>query len=461
MALLSDRLWVVGPEQTELDEYTYTVVDGYTKNPKVISTYVRRAGQVGFPRGDMGKLERVFGGWEDRRVAVPHGHRFQFTGRLRGDQDRITREWIRHGYGQIEAPARFGKTWVLAAILCKLRQRAVFLTHVEDLAHQFEETLRAATNIAELEDEAGRKLLGVPESREVFEIATLSTYQRYGIQNGREWLQDNRDTFGLVLVDEVHRSSADVFAHVVGSLNAAYRCGVTATPVRKSGEHVIVNDVIGPVVTTGGSEQLHVSWSYEYTERRIQPFRTWPVMHNRLCKDAVRNRFIARRVVDDVLDGHHVLVTTERVKHLDDLTAAIHAIDPDITVGVLSGRTKDRDGFRVACKRGEYQVVIAMNRIVELGYNVPRWSSFHNTLPLADPHAWYQRVSRIRTPWEPAFPGDDYVKPDPVCRVYVDTGHPVVYAYGNIVRRKMDELGFTCLNPPAKKKRGRKGFGTQ
>ena len=73
---------------------------------------------------------------------------------------------------------------------------------------------------------------------------------------------------------------------------------------------------------------------------------------------------------------------------------------------------------------------------------------------------WYQRISRIRTPMEPAFDGDDYVKPHPVARVWVDEPCRATNAYKGVVRRVGSRLGFTCLNPPPKKKKqvGRQGF---
>ncbi len=145
---------------------------------------------------------------------------------------------------------------------------------------------------------------------------------------------------------------------------------------------------------------------------------------------------------------------------MEDLEAAINKIDPDITVGKLSGRTAKRNKFRKEAKRGEYRVVIAINKIVELGYNIPRWSCFHNTLPMCNQHNWYQRISRIRTPMQPAFDGDDYEKPQPVARVWVDSGHKAVWAYKAIVKKENEKRGFTCLNPERRRTGKRKGLAT-
>ncbi len=464
-AILRDRLWIprhaVRPEH--FAPFQYQVVDPYTKEPYTVDTVAETLDAYGFPRGNLPKILALFSDFEidDQRTSVPHGYKLRFTGELRGEQPMLVREWLAAGYGQIVSPPRSGKTVILTALMAKLRQRTFMLSHLEDLCHQFIETVRRFTNIEELEEQHGQKLAGVlDEWDDFFPIVTASTYQCFAVsRTGREILDQRRDDFGLVIVDEAHRAKTELYQVVTSKLSAAYRCGVTATPDRKDRLHCIVNDVIGPVVARGVGEQLPVDWTWEHTGHEVKGFSNWGVMLNRLVKNQARNRKIARKVVEDVKAGHFVLVTTERLKHIEDLAAEIHAIDPDVTIGHLSGKTKDRENFRKAARIGEYQVVIAMNKIVELGYNIPRWSSFHNTLPMTDPNNWYQRVSRIRTPFEPAFPGDRWDKPTPVARVWADRGHPAIYAYRMIVKKKMESLGFRCVNEEPVKPRGkRKGL---
>lgn len=467
-AVLSDSLRIPAcfVEAEHTIPYRYDLIDQYSKLPLRVETFEDCLDYYRFPRGDLAKIQRVFAGIEidDKRVCVPFDVDLRFTGKLRDEQKRLVREWLGYGYGMIQSPPRTGKTVMLTALICKLRQRTLMLAHREDLCAQLEETIRAFTNVDELEQQLDRKLVGVLEDwDDFFPVATLSTYQCFAVsQQGRRVLDQHRDDFGLVIVDEAHVCKTELYNEVVERTTAAYRCGVTATPTRKDRMHCVVNDVLGPVVTVGTGEQLSVDYTWEYTGCDVPEFKNWTVMWNRLVKRKRRDKKIAERVVQDVRDGHYVLVTTERLKHLYSLEFAIQAIDPDITIGILSGSTKDRDGFRNAARRGEYQVVIAMNKIVELGYNVPRWSCFHNTLPMANAQNWYQRISRIRTPMEPAFKGDDWVKPTPTARIWLDSGHPAVFAYRNIVKKENDRLGFQCLNPEVAKPRGRrKGLGFQ
>jgi len=462
-AVLKNRLYV--PRHAILPEhftpFEYRLIDGYSKEAFSVRTYEEFENHYGFARGDLNKLHRVFGDRfeiEDYRSASPIKYGLKFSGTLTKEQADTLSRWIDIGYGMLQAPPRWGKTVWMTALMCKLRQRTLMLAHQEDLCNQLEETVRKFTNINELEEQHGIKLCGVlKEWDDFFPILTLSTYQCFAVsEKGRRVLREKKDYFGLVMVDEAHRCKTEMYTDVVGVLNSAYRCGVTATPKRKDRMHVVISDVLGPVTAKAEGEQLHVRYSWEYTETEVEEFSNWTVMWNRLVKKRKRTRKIATKVVEDVRAGHFVLVTTERYTHIDDLREMIKEIDEDITIGELSGRVPDRDGFRLKAKRGDYQVVLAMSKIVELGYNVPRWSSFHNTLPMTNPENWYQRISRIRTPMEPAFDGDDYVKPDPIARVWIDAGHKAIWAYKSVVRKENDKRGFECLNPDPKPKRMRR-----
>jgi hypothetical protein len=65
---------------------------------------------------------------------------------------------------------------------------------------------------------------------------------------------------------------------------------------------------------------------------------------------------------------------------------------------------------------------------------------------------------------EPSFEGDASEKLMPLARIWIDNGHPAVYAYQNIVRNENNRLGFACLNPPVPRVKGRRkgltGYGS-
>lgn len=78
----------------------------------VLKTYQRREdGWTTFARGDMGKVERVFGhlGIDDERVAPKLGFKLKCHRELYAEQQVVADAWLNKGYGIIQAPTGWGK----------------------------------------------------------------------------------------------------------------------------------------------------------------------------------------------------------------------------------------------------------------------------------------------------------------------------------------------------------------
>jgi hypothetical protein len=461
-AILSNRLFVPKDATARFLTKKYTYELGDPDCPDLFQSWKEHDQWLSFSRGNIEKLITLFEPHydiEDQRTLVPWNPNLapRFLGikkpgedvrfPLRDYQQRVIQEWIEHSCGVIEAPPRSGKTVTACALACKLKQRTLVLAHQVDLLNQFEETFRQSTNVNDIEKVQGKKLVGVYYTpKDNYELMVLSTYQWfYTSPLGPKWLEENRDKFGLIIVDESHLCRTELYLGAVNSFTGMYRCGLTATPLDPRNQlDVIIADVLGPVTAKASEQAMSVDWSVVKTNHVVKSFAQWSTLINRLSKDVKRNELICDWIEKDIRDGYFVLVTTERIQHVKDLVAMLKT--RGLTAGELYGATFDRDQFRKDCKIGMYQVVVAMNRIVQLGYNVPRWGSFHNTMPMTNSVNWYQRISRIRTPMEPAFEGDSYVKPQPKCRVYLDQGHGAIWAYYNTVKAENERNGFTHIS---------------
>jgi intein/homing endonuclease len=354
-------------------------------------------------------------------------------------------------------------------MMCRLKQVSLVLAQEEQLLDQFEEEMRQFTNINELERKYGKKLIGKPKKADdVYPIATLSSWQFY--DHNLRALRENRDRFGAVFVDEAHSASAPCFARVVNTTNSYYRIAVTATPKRKDGMHVIMFDVVGPVVTKGITEQLPVhvrvvKTGIAFPPSPLQGNAFWNQVLSRTMRHEKRNELICRRVMQDVKQGHSVLVVTDRIEHIYTLSMMLRKLvgqhiqkhgGKKIGIAELHGKlsaeqrrkivnrftTKEdkaagrwfqineipRKKLRLDAKAGKIKIVIAFSKIVQLGWNVPAWSSLHSVMPMSNEPNWYQRISRIRTKCAncPGATHPDCLKKglcekrQPVCHVYVD-----------------------------------------
>ena len=433
-AVLRERVYV--PVEFVTDEmyqaWTYLVPDPdpEDKEDKIEVQLWREhnGGRViSFARGDIGKVKKFFGrkaGFKikDRRVSPPMEHPLTmrtelFTPETDGqgrNQQEVAATWLKYGYGQIKAPARFGKTITVSDIMCSLGKKTLILSHQWDILDQFEKTIREHTDVEDVEKMAGRKLVGRLDKVGFDNIGglevVLSSWQSWWHPSKRHYLKKYRDSFGVVFVDESHLSQAACYAKVVGSFNAKYRCGNSATPYKLNELHVIIENVLGPVVAEGHSRQMKCSVEYVHTDYTVEKFSAWTGMLAAMVKDKGRNELIVDEAVRDAEAGRYVLITTERTKHAKALSDAIN--ERGITAIHVVGSTTERDKLWDRARKGEVRVVVAMRRITRLGIDVPMWDTFYNVLPTSNPHNFYQEFSRIRTYYEG--------KPMPTIKDFVD-----------------------------------------
>ena len=143
-------------------------------------------------------------------------------------------------------------TVMAVAAVCKMRQRAIIMADQKDFLDGFLETFEALTNMRELEEKAGTKLIGFPKTLKDYESfqVILITYQQLikDSDMSRKRLRLLRMNYGTLIVDEVHRTCAPEFSKVLGKMKARSRIGLSATPRKKN---CFVPDT--PVVMSDGS----------------------------------------------------------------------------------------------------------------------------------------------------------------------------------------------------------------
>ncbi len=483
-ALLREKLYVPCEyvNGKHLKAWTYLVPDPESEDEddKIELQLYKDLGRVyAFCSGDVVKVHKHFSSPDfeliDKRVAPEMEHIISMTSALYTpetdpqdadrNQQEVADEWIKHGYGQIKAAARFGKTITISNIMCRLGVKTLILSHQWDILAQFEKTIREHTDIEDVEKMAGKKLVARLDKWDWDKLGeleiVLSSWQAWWHHSKRRYLKKYRDQFGLVLVDESHLSSPPCYSKVVNAFNSKYRCGNTATPFKLNELHVIIENIIGPVVTEGISKQMKCAVEYVHTDIEVEKFDRWATLLSRLVGNEARNQLIVDTAVSDASNNRHILITTDRVGHAKDLAARINS--KGVKAIAVTGDTTERDGLWDKARSGEVQIVVAMRRITRLGIDVPVWDTFYNTLPTSNPYNYYQELSRIRT----FYKG----KPMPLIRDFIDD--PEREARGAIIgtMTKRNEVyieqGFEIRNAafiPKKLKRlswGRRTKGTK
>jgi len=441
--ILSNRLYIqknmVG--DAERCEFTYTVSIGEEKYR--IATYSEDAKYVGFCRGDLGKIYKVFPDLidkvVDKRSKINMTYPLKFVRDLWPNQKKATKKWLSFKYGQLKSPARSGKTVMGVYIACKLGLKTLILAHQKELLDQFDKTINNFTNANHLRKINGTKFITgrIKDWNDVdkFDIAT-STYQRLFTSRGQKILENVKNNFGLVIVDECHTGAAHQYRSVIDKFNPYYRLGLTATPDRKDELHILANDVLGPVTSSGIAKSLTCKVYFIKTNYDIPKFSRWTTFVNRLCGNNKRNKLIIKYAVKDAKKGRNILIVSDRVAHTKLLTKML--TDKGIKAKYLIGASLNRDELLDEARSGEIQVVVAIRKLVKFGLDIPRWSVYYNIVPIAYTENYYQEMSRIRTPMKG--------KPIPIIRYFLDNGHGAIYACKSIAQKVHKREGFSIKN---------------
>lgn len=173
---------------------------------------------------------------EDRLPPPPRVHWLKGNvPQLRVDQMEASNAWERAGRrGQIIMPTGTGKTVVALAAMARCQTATLVVAPIRDLMYQWHRRIEQTLGF-----NAG--ILG--DGRHEIWPVTVTTYDSAYIH-----MENIGAKFGLVIFDEEHHLPGTSLRQAADFCAAAWRLGLTATPERHDGGHVLLDELIGPVV---------------------------------------------------------------------------------------------------------------------------------------------------------------------------------------------------------------------
>jgi len=234
-------------------------------------------------------------------------------------QERAVAETLRHRVGLLEAPAGSGKTIMAMALIARRRQPTLIIVHTRQLAAQAAQRAVAVLGL----DPAEIGLVGDGACRvgERLTVALVQTLAR-GVPPA---LLD----VGHVVVDECHHCPAEQMAAVIAQFKARFILGLTATPYRRDGLDAVITFYLGPTVARIAAADLADRLILPRIVKRDTGLRPWGDSFGELVSELVadpeRNALIVRDVVEAVGRGRRCLVLSDRVDHVEALTALLQA----------------------------------------------------------------------------------------------------------------------------------------
>lgn len=192
-------------------------------------------------------------------------------------QQESLEAWEQRGRrGVVVLPTGSGKSLVAQLAIARVARSTLVVAPTIDLMNQWYELLTQSFGI-----EIGLLGGGYHELADI----TVSTYdsaymhmERYG----------NR--FGLLVYDEVHHLPGQMYSHSAEMSIAPYRLGLTATPERADGRHVLLDTLVGPVVYEKGIRQLAGAYLADY---RVERRSVQMVAEERIAYEAAHDEYRA------------------------------------------------------------------------------------------------------------------------------------------------------------------------
>lgn len=372
--------------------------------PRVICRATDGENFLVLPRGCLDGALRTLGDagatWsiEDKRTSG-RAINVSFQGELRLEQREAAHALLKHDTGVLAAGTAFGKTVLAAWMIAERKVSTLVLVNRKPLMAQWVERLSQFLGIDRREIGCWGGGRHSPTGR--IDVALIQSLTRKGEVNG-----SFVGGYGQLVVDECHCVSAPSFERVANAFAGKYVLGLSATVVRKDGQHPVIHMQCGPVRYRVDARAMSVFEAFSHrVEVRATGFQptcpspeedgktVYAHLLEELQDNEPRNDMIVRDVLATVAEGRSPVVLTERRGHLEILRAKL--ADKVAHVLVLHGGMGARQLKALEAERASIpdevpRVLLATGSYLGEGFDDARL----DTLFLALPISWKGRLTQ-------------------------------------------------------------------
>ena len=308
--------------------------------------------------------------------------------------------WEQHGRrGVVVLPTGAGKSQVALMAIAHVQRSTLVVAPTIDLMNQWYDLLTAA-----FATEVGLLGGGYHELADL----TVTTYD-----SAYRYLDRYGNRFGLAVFDEVHHLPGEMYSHAAEMCIAPYRLGLTATPERADGRHVLLDTLVGPCAYERGIRALSGEYLADYrVERRQVDMVAEERVQYEVARDEFRSFLADKNIRLGTKDGwrHFVMLsaqstsgrramqayrrhrqialgTTVKLRVLEDILKAhprdrvliftndnetVYQIASTFLVPAITHRTrtKERKAILQAFNQGDYLCLVT-SKVLNEGVNIP------------------------------------------------------------------------------------------
>lgn len=310
-AVISNRIYMNCDKGSELDkklmkELTYELWVNGSEFPMFIHNMIRISDKViSIPAGrlDLIPEDRTI---VDKRADVPA--LIPTPGFEPRDTQAVCIEQM-SGNGLVNAPVGWGKSIVGLGIAHKLQQKTLIICTTTTIRDMW---------VGEIKKWFGFNPGIVGGGK--FDVAPPIVVGN--IQTIRNKTIEMQSMFGLILVDEVHRSPAKTFTETLNTLKAKVKIGLSGTLIRKDGMHCVLEDYFGQDLFVGQVENVMEPTVHLYDtgiELSANEFIPWATKISQLMSNELYRAQLLELINNYAEAGHIILVLCDRTEMLEYL----------------------------------------------------------------------------------------------------------------------------------------------
>lgn len=289
-----------------------------------------------------------------------------------------------------------GKTVIAINIACRLKLKTLFISHKDFLNVQFAERVKMFSPDS---------TIGIIKQNKVdienkdFVVGSLQSIAM------RDYDPDIFKDFGLVIIDEVHHCSAEVFSQALIKTCSPFVLGLSATLNRKDGLRKVFEWFIGkPVIkliNNTDDNDIDVKY-YHFTSNnpeynRIETMFNGKISAVKMLGNVVsykpRIQFIVEAIKENMTKERQLLVLSERKALLNDIYTLLNNDgDFDYTMGYYIGgmsQTKLNESAKA-------NIILATTHMSSEGLDIPTLNSLILVSPMSDIEQSVGRILRSK-----------------------------------------------------------------
>ncbi|MBU1457775.1 DEAD/DEAH box helicase [Patescibacteria group bacterium] len=405
---LKSELNFLSPKHYELERRGYST----WQTPRFIKTIKIVDNGILVPAGFLTKIKQFANesglkvNIEDKRLLLK-SIVFPSKIKLRPGQQKITKDLLKHDRVILEAIPGFGKTMVGLYVMKRRKQPTIIIVHTKTLLHQWLKRIEEWFNLKD--GEVG--IIGDNKFKLGTKV-TVASYQTLARRN----LEEIKNNFGLVIIDECHHVPAKTLSKVVKQFPARYALGLTATAYRRDKLEKLMYFYISPTVIKAKSDLKKTKSKKSAIETKLITKRTGFEVSNsvngsfneigkELITSSRRNQIIVRDIVCALQTRAKCLVLTERVDHCEILLSQVRKLTKGVHAAIASGKMTKKNRERIAqrMKQSQFQLLIATGKLIGEGFDWPELTH----LFLAYPFSWKGKLTQYVGRVQRQFKGKD------------------------------------------------------